>query len=297
MNINQITKDTNNNISESVEVTVKNLIREDSLEVLLSMINNGFDVNSFQYKGFRGVNAIIAFRLDCNIKELGEIIEHFVIEHNSSYEIHPENEKRIAVLIEKEARRAIREDIRKAIEKDVKENTEEDIQEITEEDIKEAVEGFVNFLSDMTRGVLGKYDDIEDDTIEDETLEEDVDSSNSQTDQKALLEEQNLCSNIENEDTIKEEGDFTIIGDSDYRVSNITSYVTLENISTCDIEKISINTHSVEELNNKINEKIEELNKKNDEKFLNSIVDMMNTDDEFKTNLFRILGEAQKRRH
>ena len=86
---------------------------------------------------------------------------------------------------------------------------------------------------------------------------------------------------------------FDIIGDTNYKVSSISAYVTLENEETCDNKQISIQVSSLEELSSAINKEIEKANNENNEKLASSVVEMMSNNPEFKKNLLSLMRDAQ----
>ena len=97
-------------------------------------------------------------------------------------------------------------------------------------------------------------------------------------------------------DSTKKDETFAMLGDSNFKVSSINAYVSLENNETCEIKNITVQANSVKDLEEKINAKISEFNKENDEKLVNSVIEMMNSDSNFKDNLLKMMKEAQLRK-
>lgn len=97
-------------------------------------------------------------------------------------------------------------------------------------------------------------------------------------------------------DSTKKDETFTMLGDSNFKVSSISAYVSLENNETCEMKNITVQADSIEDLEEKINAQIAEFNKENDEKLVNSVIEMMKNDSNFKDNLLKMMKEAQLRK-
>lgn len=97
-------------------------------------------------------------------------------------------------------------------------------------------------------------------------------------------------------DSTKEDETFAMLGDSNFKISSINAFVSLENNETCEIKNVTLQADSVKDLEEKINAQIAEFNKENDEKLINSVVEMMKNDSNFKDNLLKMMKETQLRK-
>lgn len=64
-------------VNKSNELTnnaIKEIIRNDNKESLISMVKYGFQIDSFNYKEKFGINAFIDYRLDCGYNNLGDLL-------------------------------------------------------------------------------------------------------------------------------------------------------------------------------------------------------------------------------
>lgn len=317
MTINKNTGAKNNMEQDLLNDMLKEIVREDKLDTLISMMNNGLNINDFSYDNFTGLNAMIAYSLDCKNEKGGNILG-YLLETATLNEIDPRNIIRMHQFL-------------------LDETDEECIEGINDE-----IEEFSKFISDGAKALFGLGDDekikpITFGSISDfiDFLKSEETSSNSkelEANKKQAKENRELRRNIAvdcGNSAVKSKADivlkddsskstsskkielvqpvklkeevvdekktnsFDIIGESNYKVSSISSYVTFENTSTCESESISIQADSVEDLNNKINEKISELNNQNDEKLVNSVIEMMKNNSEFKNDLLKMMKEAQ----
>lgn len=328
---------------------LKDILREDKLDVLVSMINNGLDINDFSYNKSNGLNAMIEFKLDCNDNGIGETLK-YLLEKFQDETINDSNKEKLANLL--------------LNNKDITNDIESMINDFADfiyeggkalcnlkdsDDDKSVVfSNFGDFAEFLTNKVLNSVKESNskeknscsetevnnkvEDTVEDKTSSTNtniaVDCGNARVKASAMLspaelflhraeELRNIKSqtNIEGDDmsdnTIapstldsdevlvsdldetSEGNSFDILGESNYQVSSITSYVTLENSSTYETEQFSIQVKDVEDLQHQINQKIVELNNKNDEKIVESLVDMMRTNSQFKKDLLNMMREAQ----
>lgn len=314
---------------------LKEIVREDKLDTLISMINNGLDIKDFSYNDFTGLNAMIAYCLDCHNEEGGSILR-YLLETAKFNEIDPRNITRVYQYLSEE------------LDEDSEMNIEDELHEISklisdgakvlfglkdDEEIKPikigGISEFMDFLKsqeehfnskqakedektsskslDMPRVVSVDYgkpstktkSEIALETIKDKSS---TGTSNKKIELKPAKDESSanvsnkkieLVQPIKEESTDNKSNSFTMIGESNYKVSSISSYVTFENTSTCESESIIIQAESIEDLNNKINEKISELNNQNDEKLINSVIEMMKNNSEFKNDLLKMMQEAQ----
>lgn len=314
---------------------LKEIVREDKLDTLISMINNGLDIKDFSYNDFTGLNAMIAYCLDCHNEEGGSILR-YLLETAKFNEIDPRNITRVYQYLSEE------------LDEDSEMNIEDELHEISklisdsakvlfglkdDEEIKPikigGISEFMDFLKsqeehfnskqakedkktsskslDMPRVVSVDYgkpstktkSEIALETIKDKSS---TGTSNKKIELKPAKDESSanvsnkkieLVQPIKEESTDNKSNSFTMIGESNYKVSSINSYVTFENTSTCENESILIQADSIEDLNNKINEKISELNNQNDEKLVNLVIEMMKNNSEFKNDLLKMMQEAQ----
>lgn len=332
MNINQKTGVKSN--MEGINNAVKNTIMEDNAEILISMINNGFDINDFTYKNFTGINAIVAYKLDFNPNG-GLNILGYLLKSNAEQELNIENKKRIGRLLLENAYK--RKNNLNSISKEELHSIITDISNVLAEGAKElfnkagnnekveiiGFDDFINHLSSIKEEL--KPSDDSDSTNSKDSSDNKIKTTNN-TPTKIAVDHgksetkfspeivlkndiknnvpKNKLKSIKNEDnslklvekklpTKKEANNFTMLGDSNYKISSISSYVTLENIDTCKTENISIQANSIEDLNNQINNKISELNSQNDKVIIDSVMEMMKNNSEFKKNLLEMMKEAQ----
>lgn len=300
-----------NNTKENIELNniVKQIIMDDDANTLFSMIKNGFDINDFQYKEFTGFNAIVACRCDYNYKEVGNAINMLMNEYDNIVdELNDENSEKLSKAIFMEISNDILNDIYKEREmsriKFAKERFEskfgklttglEDIINIKEED-KEPVDKIQHhhtiskeeaeaLFVDLPTALQGGIIDIK------EEYKEAVDKNEISVDKIQNPKESETIKSKKEEDNSKE---FTIIGDSNYKVSTISAYVTLENSETYKNKQVSIQVSSIDELNSKINEEIAVLNKENDKQLVDSIAEMMSNNPQFKKELLSLMRDAQ----
>lgn len=331
MNINKNVGVENNMEQTLLENVLKEVVRDDKLDVLVSMINNGLNIDDFSYDDLTGLNALIAYSLDCEDKK-GDSILEFLLETAKYNEIDPRNIIKLYESISEKSK----EDIDKELEELSKFISEgaralfglkegDEIQPLRFENIFDLMD-FINSKEEDLESTEAKEDEktasknvdtprvvavdkgnhltkakseIALETIKDNPS---TGASNKKIELKPAKDESSInVSNkkIELVQPIKEESidnksnSFTMIGESNYKVSSINSYVTFENTSTCENESILIQADSIEDLNNKINEKISELNNQNDEKLINSVIEMMKNNSEFKNDLLKMMQEAQ----
>lgn len=333
---------------------LKDVIKEDKVDTLISMINNGLDVNDFYYDNFRGINAMISYCIDCGedegIETLGYLLESVTFSeidpsvltklHQFASKKHRINEHDIEVGLE---------NICDFILDGVKSifGIDDDVQIKLDE--MEGVSDFIDFLKKGKESSLSSNDntkvskEVKEKTKEAIKKTDNQDSNKSKAestnrpnmvgvdygnhlvksveDTDSTVSEDNMCKNtskkieikpsntslnsanskkkIELVQTTKEDSinntsnNFTMVGESNYKVAGINAYVTFENTSTCENDSVSIQASSVEDFTNKVNEKISELNNQNDEKLLNSVIEIMKNNPEFKNDLLKMVKEAQ----
>lgn len=314
---------------------IKEIVREDKLDTLISMINNGLDIKDFSYNNFTGLNAMIAYCLDCGNDERGNILG-YLLETAKFNEIDPRNIIRMYQYLSDESDEESTTDIDDELEEISRLISEgakvlfglEDNEKV--EPIKfRSFSEFVDFLNsgeehfnskeaNKNRKTASKNVDIPKTVSVDcgkpstkakseivlETVKDNssTGTSNKKIELKPTKDDSSInASNkkielvqpIKEESTDNKSNSFTMIGESNYKVSSISSYVTFENTSTCESESITIQAESIEDLNNKINEKISELNNQNDEKLINSVIEMMKNNSDFKNDLLKMMQEAQ----
>lgn len=86
---------------------------------------------------------------------------------------------------------------------------------------------------------------------------------------------------------------YDMIGESNYKVSAINACISLENASTCETKMVTLQADNIDDLNNKIELEISNLNKQNDKKLADSLIEMMNTDSDFRASLLKLMKDAQ----
>lgn len=273
-----------------IDSTIKRIIEEDDVDTLLSMIQNGLDINTFSYKNLKGINAFILYKYENNKENVGNVINMLLLKYNAMEDLTKESFKRLDELSYNE--------FKKTFEK-----------EFT---VEKFLEGFGRFIADLS----GEIEENQEDNIEEDIKEEKV-KVNTKTSSEITNKESNYSKNTPNnipKDSSKKEvkksspivpidneketkssnvDSFDIIGDANYKVSSISAYVTLENEETCDNKQISIQVSSLEELSSAINKEIEKANNENNEKLASSVVEMMSNNPEFKKNLLSLMREAQ----
>ena len=323
----------NNEMSKQINNLIKKIIKEDDINTLLSMIDNGLDINIFKYKNKTGINAIILYKYDNNKESVGNVIDMLLTRFQYLEDL--------------------QEDIANKLE-ELSYNNMVNHFESKGLSLEDVVAGFKDFLEALA-------EEVEDDSTEEEKVEDDstekVDDNKSTEDDKdnpvdikdvenpnrgylayvgytdakknntsssdALTKENPNMGylayvghtdakkdNTSNSDASTEENpsmgylayvghteeakkEFHMIGDTDYKVSSISAYVTLDNEATCESKQVSIQASNIEELTYAINKEIEIANNENNEKLANSIIEMMNTNSEFKQNLLELMREAQ----
>ena len=260
-----------NNTKENIELNniVKQIIMDDDANTLFSMIKNGFDINDFQYKEFTGFNAIVACRCDYNYKEVGDAINMLMNEYDNIVdELNDENSEKLSKAIFMEISNDILNDI-----------------------YKEREMSRIKFAKERFESKFGKLTTVLEDIINiKEEDKESVDKNEISVDKIQNPKESETIKSKKEEDNSKE---FTIIGDSNYKVSTISAYVTLENPETYKNKQVSIQVSSIDELNSKINEEIAVLNKENDKQLVDSIAEMMSNNPQFKKELLSLMRDAQ----
>lgn len=273
-----------------IDSTIKRIIKEDDVDTLLSMIQNGLDINTFSYKNLKGINAFILYKYENNKENVGNVINMLLLKYNAMEDLTKESFKRLDELSYNE--------FKKTFEK-----------EFT---VEKFLEGFGRFIADLS----GEIEENQEDNIEKDIKEEKVKVNtkvSSKIDNKESNSSKNTPNNIpkdsskkevkksspivpidnEEETKLSNMNSFDIIGDANYKVSSISAYVTLENEETCDNKQISIQVSNLEELSSAINKEIEKANNENNEKLASSVVEMMSNNPEFKKNLLSLMREAQ----
>lgn len=273
-----------------IDSTIKRIIEEDDVDTLLSMIQNGLDINTFSYKNLKGINAFILYKYENNKENVGNVINMLLLKYNAMEDLTKESFKRLDELSYNE--------FKKTFEK-----------EFT---VEKFLEGFGRFIADLS----GEIEENQEDNIEKDIKEEKVKVNtkvSSKIDNKESNSSKNTPNNIpkdsskkevkksspivtidnEEETKLSNMNSFDIIGDANYKVSSISAYVTLENEETCDNKQISIQVSSLEELSSVINKEIEKANNENNEKLASSVVEMMSNNPEFKKNLLSLMRDAQ----
>lgn len=273
-----------------IDSTIKRIIEEDDVDTLLSMIQNGLDINTFSYKNLKGINAFILYKYENNKENIGNVINMLLLKYNAMEDLTKESFKRLDELSYNE--------FKKTFEK-----------EFT---VEKFLEGFGRFIADLS----GEIEENQEDNIEEDIKEEKVKVNtkiSSKIDNKESNSSKNTPNNIPKDSSKKEVkksspivpidseketkssnmNSFDIIGDANYKVSSISAYVTLENEETCDNKQISIQVSSLEELSSVINKEIEKANNENNEKLASSVVEMMSNNPEFKKNLLSLMRDAQ----
>lgn len=333
---------------------LKDVIKEDKVDTLISMIRNGLDLNDFSYDNFRGINAIMAYCIDCEENE-GKAILGYLLENIKFSEIDPSVLSKLRQFDSK--KHSINEhDIEVGLE-DICGFISDGVKAIfgLEDDVQiklDEIEGVSNFIDFLKKGKDSSPSSNDNTNVSEEVKEktkeavknpDNQDSNKSKAeptnrpnmvgvdygnhlvksveDTDSTVSEDNMCKNtskkieikpsntslnsanskkkIELVQTTKEDSinntsnNFTMVGESNYKVASINAYVTFENTSTCETNSISITADSVEDFTNKVKESIVELNNKNDEKLLNSVMEMMQSNSEFKNDLLKMVQEAQ----
>ena len=303
-NINSKNVNSSNEMSKQINNLIKKIIREDDINTLLSMIDNGLDINIFKYKNKTGINAIILYKYDNNKESVGNVIDMLLTRFQYLEDL--------------------QEDIANKLE-ELSYNNMVNHFESKGLSLEDVVAGFKDFLEALAEEV--EDDSIEEEKVEDDSIEK-VDDNKSTGDDKDNpvdikdVENPNRGylayvgytdakkNNTSSSDASTEENpsmgylayvghteeakkEFHMIGDTDYKVSSISAYVTLDNEATCESKQVSIQASNIEELTYAINKEIEIANNENNEKLANSIIEMMNTNSEFKQNLLELMREAQ----
>ena len=290
INNNEKVRIKNKDTVYGINSTIKRIIEEDDVETLLSMIQNGLDINTFSYKNLKGINAFILYKYENNKENVGNVINMLLLKYNAMEDLTKESFKRLDELSYNE--------FKKTFEK-----------EFT---VEKFLEGFGRFIADLS----GEIEENQEDNIEEDIKEEKV-KVNTKMSSEITNKESNSSKNTPNnipKDSSKKEvkksspiapidseketksnnmNSFDIIGDTNYKVSSISAYVTLENEETCDNKQISIQVSSLEELSSAINKEIEKANNENNEKLASSVVEMMSNNPEFKKNLLSLMRDAQ----
>lgn len=314
----------NNNLGEKsimekdlINNMLKDVLKEDKLDVLISMINNGLDINDFTYKNLSGLDAIIAYKLDCGENVLSEILKYLLETFKGEY-INPSNKGKIAnLLLNNDNNKSLGLDTIVSAFADFMSNATNECD--NSKSFNSSKPLVFSNLSDLTNFLKDEiFNDIEvtkDDSIDtkktdceensNETLE-DKSSCNDSKDiaidcGKAYVKTSEELPSVdmfleENEEVECEQSEntsFDILGESNYKVSSISSYVTLENSSTYSKEQFSIQAKDLEDLQNQVNQKIAELNNKHDEKLANSVIELMKNNSQFKKDLLNMMKEAQ----
>ena len=290
INNNEKVRIKNKDTVYGINSTIKRIIEEDDVDTLLSMIQNGLDINTFSYKNLKGINAFILYKYENNKENVGNVINMLLLKYNAMEDLTKESFKRLDELSYNE--------FKKTFEK-----------EFT---VEKFLEGFGRFIADLS----GEIEENQEDNIEEDIKEEKV-KVNTKMSSEITNKESNSSKNTPNnipKDSSKKEvkksfpiapidseketksnnmNSFDIIGDANYKVSSISAYVTLENEETCDNKQISIQVSSLEELSSAINKEIEKANNENNEKLASSVVEMMSNNPEFKKNLLSLMRDAQ----
>ena len=275
INKNETVKKKNKEAVCGINSTIKRIIREDDLDTLLSMIQNGFDINTFSYKNSKGINAFILYKYDNNKENVGKVIDTLLIKFDAIKDVTEETYDLLNKLSYN--------DFKKSISKEFS--------------LEDLLEGFGEFLKELSENVLEDDDIKEDDSIgKDNNQVSDTQEDSKVSPKNNQVEDvhADIISNkkSENEDMPTTET-FDIIGDTNYKVSSISAYITLENEDTCDTKQISMQASSIEELSSLINKEIEKANNENNEKLASSVVEMMSNNPEFKKSLLSLMREAQ----
>lgn len=290
INNNEKVRIKNKDTVYGINSTIKRIIEEDDVDTLLSMIQNGLDINTFSYKNLKGINAFILYKYENNKENVGNVINMLLLKYNAMEDLTKESFKRLDELSYNE--------FKKTFEK-----------EFT---VEKFLEGFGRFIADLS----GEIEENQEDNIEEDIKEEKVKVNtkmSSEITNKESNSSKNTLNNIPKDSSKKEVkksspiapidseketksnnmNSFDIIGDTNYKVSSISAYVTLENEETCDNKQISIQVSSLEELSSAINKEIEKANNENNEKLASSVVEMMSNNPEFKKNLLSLMRDAQ----
>lgn len=288
----------NNNIGErsnmskeTINNILKDVIKADNVETLKSMIKNGFDINTFSYNSFNGVDAFISYKLDC--EDLGESeVMNYLIENFDCSNVHPKNMKRLREIERMNSSNEIDDffeflddKLSEFISKNSKNKKQPSFEDFMEFAMNDVLDSLMNEENSSNKeenvSTLNETTDEKECEPVKEEVEEKIELNIKYEDDKKIMLNQDVSENCDSK--------FEIVGDSNYRVSSISSYVVLENKDTFETENITINASSVEDLNNQINEKINELNSANDEKILATLIDMMNSNSEFKGDILKVI--------
>ena len=320
-NINNKNVNPNNEMTKHINSLIKKIIKEDDVNTLLSMIDNGLDINIFKYKNKTGINAIILYKYDNNKESVGSVIGMLL----TRFQYLEDLQKDIANKLEELSYNDMANYFKSKTLNKEKFNLEDIVSEfkgfleaLTEEDsTKEADTNKTTEdnkdnsidskdVENTDRGYLVYKEDDESKDISNGDISKDEQACKGYL---SYIRDVNTENNISNVDALKEENfhkehlaykepneikkEFHMIGDINYKVSSISAYVTLENEDTCETKQVSIQVSNMEEFSYVINKEIEQANNENNEKLANSIIEMMNTNSQFKQNLLELMKEAQ----
>lgn len=326
-NINNKNVNSNNEMTKHVNNLIKKIIKEDDVNTLLSMIDNGLDINIFKYKNKTGINAIILYKYDNNKESVGSVIDMLLTRFQYLEDLQEDIANKLEELSYNDMANYFKskglnkekfnlEDIvlgfKDFLEALVEENSikEADTDESTEnnkdnsvdrKDVENANRGYLAYKEDNNSKEDTESKDVSDSDIskDKETSKGylsyvgDTNTENSTSNSDALNEENSHRGHLAYKESNETKKEFHMIGDTNYKVSSISAYVTLENEGTCETKQVSIQVSNMEEFSYVINKEIEQANNENNEKLANSIIEMMNTNSQFKQNLLELMKEAQ----
>ena len=83
INKNEKVKTKDKKMDNYINNCVKTIIKKDDVDTLLSMIENGFDINTFTYGNLKGINAFILYRYECTKECVGKVIDSLLFKYNA----------------------------------------------------------------------------------------------------------------------------------------------------------------------------------------------------------------------
>ena len=95
INNNEKVRIKNKDTVYGINSTIKRIIEEDDVDTLLSMIQNGLDINTFSYKNLKGINAFILYKYENNKENVGNVINMLLLKYNAMEDLTKESFKRL----------------------------------------------------------------------------------------------------------------------------------------------------------------------------------------------------------